>query len=650
MATDSSWVRLQSWLPISALLLVATLAFRRLDDFDTWWHLAAGRWIARNGTVMSKDTLSFTVPDNEWVNLQWLYDLLLYAVYGAGGATALVLASVACFVATFVLLQRHVQRLIGPVLATLLLAWVATTVNERFLIRPEMATFPLLAAVQLVLTAGRERPATLRWLVPIMLAWTNLHSLFILGVAAMLCAIGGALVAEVPLLPRGWRRDSAWPREARKELLIWGSASLAATLINPYFFRALTFPFELMTRIDGSADVYQIIGEFRRPFSGYFLTYAIGSYQVMFFAGLVLAVLAGLVRAFAPSRRGEEQGGGRFDLGWLVFFLALSYLSLLARRNIGVFAVGVAPFLASCLAILISRMPRRYSRPDTMVAKAATAVVPAAMLALSLFVATNGWYARTGETHEFGPGVFDANFPVRAVEFFRAHALPGPTYCDLTAGGYLAWDDPSGRGVYVDGRLEVYDTPFLQHYFRTLSDGRAWLADAEQRQIQSVFLFHRWGNRQALIRFLLGVPAWRLVYYDEVAAIFVRAAGNEGVVAKARESFVADWRPRTDALLFGPTRTASWQWPVERYTALVAYARLREAMGDPSSAAPYFEKALTHRIPREYELEILQRLAQFRAQRGETAQARALLERARALAPADENVRAMLAQLGGSGS
>jgi hypothetical protein len=284
-----------------------------------------------------------------------------------------------------------------------------------------------------------------------------------------------------------------------------------------------------------------------------------------------------------------------------------------------------------------------------MPARAATIALPLLLACMSGFVVTNGWYARTAETHEFGTGVFEVNFPLRAVDFFRKHELPGPTYCDLTAGGYLAWDDPSGKGVYVDGRLEVYDTPFLQHYFNTLSDGRAWLREADARGIQSVMLFHRWGNRQALIRFLLGVPAWRMVYYDDVGAVFVRTAGNEDRIAKAREDFLGTWRPRTEELLSGPTATASWQWPIERYTAVIAYARLREAMGDNSGALPWFEKALTLALPLEFEIEVLQRVAQHRYSKGDVAQARTMLERALALAPDDPNIRAMLSQLDAAG-
>ena len=100
-------------------------------------------------------------------------------------------------------------------------------------------------------------------------------------------------LAETQGLPARWREDSAWPAEARRELLIWGGAAIGATLANPYLVRAWLFPIELMRRIDGSNGAYLAIGEFRPPFSGYFPTFALSSYQVMIFTLAGLAVLAG---------------------------------------------------------------------------------------------------------------------------------------------------------------------------------------------------------------------------------------------------------------------------------------------------------------------------------------------------------------------
>lgn len=648
MRKQSFLARLTPLLPVFALLVVAALALRRIDDFDTWWHLASGRWIATNASVPRTDPLSFTVSANEWINLQWLYDLSMYGVYAVAGANGLVIAATACFVTTFVLLLASVRRALPPLAATLWLVWVAMTVSERLLVRPEMVSFPLLAAVLLVLGQGRANEGRRLWmLAPLMLAWANLHSLFIFGLAAIACACGGASIAEVPrLLPRGWRRDSAWPAPARRRLFVWGAIAAACTLINPYFHKAWVFPLELMSRIDGSSGVYQVIGEFRPPFSGYFPTFAIGSYQSMvLFAGA--AVLgAGLVRAFGGARDHDPARDGAFDVGALVFTAALVWLSLLARRNIGVFAIGAAPFLAQCAKVLASRLPREWRSADGIAIRGLTMLTPAALVALALFVASNAWYARTGETHEFGLGVFEANFPVRAVEFFRSQGLPGPTYNDMTAGGYLTWDDPSGNGVYIDGRLEVYDTEFFSAYMQSLSDGRLWLQEVDRRGINSAILFHRWSNRQSLIRFLLGGRTWGLVYYDEVAAVFVRlSAAGESLTSKARAAFVGEWRPRTDAVLSSPAPTWSWQWPIQRYTAVIAYARLIEVLGDRDLALSLFEKALALPLPFDYEIETLARAAQYRIARGELAQARMHLERARRLDPHDSDLLAMIAEL-----
>ncbi|MBI5506423.1 MAG: tetratricopeptide repeat protein [Deltaproteobacteria bacterium] len=651
MGNKSFLTRLTPFLPVFSLAVVAALALRRIDDFDTWWHLASGRWIATHVRVPHTDPLSFTVTSNEWINLQWLYDLSMYQVYTLAGANGLVIASTACFVATFVLLLTNVRRALPPLAVTLWIVWVAMTVSERLLVRPEMATFPLLAGVLLVLAQGRGNEGRRLWLLaPLMLAWANLHSLFIVGLAAIMCACGGALIAETPLLPRGWRRDSAWPAPARRRLLVWGATAAACTALNPYLYRAWVFPFELMSRIDGSRGVYQVIGEFRPPFSGYFPTFAMGSYQTMILAGAVVVIAAGLVRASGRADGHDPARDGAFDVGALVFTAALAWLSLLARRNVGVFAIGAAPFLAQCAKVLASRLPRAWRSADGIVISAITAAMPVALVALMVFVASNAWYARTGETHESGLGVFKANFPVRAVEFFRAQGLPGPTYNDMTAGGYLTWDDPSGKGVYIDGRLEVYDTEFFSQYMQSLGDGRLWLQEVDRRGINSAILFHRWGNRQSLIRFLLGGREWGLVYYDEVAAVFVRlSAAGDSLTRKARADFVAEWRPRTDALLDGPLATWSWQWPIERYTAIIAYARLIEVLGDRELALALFEKALALPLPPDYQIETAVRAAQYRAARGDTAQARMHLERARRLAPHDPELLAMIAELNAAG-
>ena len=679
--------RFARMLPALSLALVGVFSLHRLDDFDTWWHLAAGRWIVQHRSIPATDVLSWTVPHNGWTNLQWLYDVLLYGLWSLGGPNLMVLASVACFVVMAALVARHASRFAGPVVVAFLVAWLAATANERFFLRPEMVTFPLLAAVQLVLAEGRTDPRRLRLLVPLMALWANLHSLFIVGIAAIGCAIGGALLALVPLLPAGWRRDSAWEPDARRQLLVWGVAGITATLANPWFGRALLFPLELMTRIDGSSPVYGVIGEFRRPFSDYFPTLALGSYQVMLAAAVLFAGIAAVIRALAgdategrgrAARRAQRAGlpgapktgctngeaaavmradvpaasvatptgpAPGFDLGLFAFALLLGGLSLMARRNVALFAVGAAPFLAACIGVLASRLPASWKRPGSAASRTAAAAVFVAMLVAGGSVVTNAWYARTGETHEFGLGVLEPNFQERAVRFWREQGLPGPLYNDMTAGGYLTWDDPTGGGVYVDGRLEVYDTPFFAAYLQGLGNFAQWSRDADARGIQGVMVFHRWGNRHGFLRALVASGRWSLVYFDETVAIAVRSEGNEARIEAARTAFREQWQQRTVDSLSGPRASFAWQWGIGRYTAQLAYAALLETLGMGQEALRWLEAGIATGLPRDLEVDAHQRAAGQLATLGRWSEARVHLQRALALVPGDPDTTAMLQRL-----
>ena len=299
---ESLSARARRFAPTAVLVVAAALAFRSLDDSDTWWHLASGRWIAAHSSVPRTDPFSHTVPDHAWINVQWLYDLVLYGLYRAGGASLLVLVATAAFTGAIALLLRTLRRWVGPLAAAALGLAAVVVAEERFLIRPEMVSLPLLGALLWVLLADRDASGRrLVWLPLLMLIWVNTHSLFVIGLFCVACATTAALGLEAAARMTG--RKSA-DTERTKRLTVAALATAAAALVNPYFVRGFLFPLELLTRIDGSSSVYQSIGEFRAPWSGYFETLAISAYQslTIFSALVVVAGAASCARRHASAR------------------------------------------------------------------------------------------------------------------------------------------------------------------------------------------------------------------------------------------------------------------------------------------------------------------------------------------------------------
>ena len=63
------------------LALVVTAAFllgcQELFDSDVWWHVRAGQWIWASGRVPASDPFTFASADRPWIDLHWLFQLML---------------------------------------------------------------------------------------------------------------------------------------------------------------------------------------------------------------------------------------------------------------------------------------------------------------------------------------------------------------------------------------------------------------------------------------------------------------------------------------------------------------------------------------------------------------------------------------------
>ncbi len=603
-------------LPLLVVGLAGAFALRRLENTDTWWHLASGRWIVKHGSIPSMDTLSWTVPDHPWINVQWLYDVLIYGIYRLGGPSLLVISSAICYTAAIAILLVNVRRHVGPIAAAALCAVAVMISQERYEIRPEMISYLLLSVMIWLYATGRVSNSRRLWAVPVvMLLWANTHSLFVLGMVIVISQMVGVLITDLPILPSGWRR----PVEpvVRKKVLTTGAVALAATLINPFFIKGATFPFKLISRISGDNPVFRAIGEFRRPFENYFVNNTVLAYRWFFFFALAVVSAAIIIAALQRSARSavagkelsradrrrllreEQRRKGapsspvqerpkevppvemHVDLADIAVLAGIAYLSLLARRNMAIFAIGGTPYIAACLALLAARFPQALKPTLASV----RGVLAAALILLVLggywFIASNGFYKWTDDLREFGLGQLDMRFPVRAAAFMKAQGLPGPLYNDLGNGGYLAWAEPIPGGVYMDGRLEVYDSDFFAQYMRELSDPGAWQAEMDRKGVQTVLQFYWWGNMRTLIQYLLNDSRWALVYYDETSVLFVRRAGNEGRISRAQSAFTVE-REALERTLLEPVQ--SWQWPMGRVRALEMYSDILNMIGRSNDA------------------------------------------------------------------
>jgi tetratricopeptide (TPR) repeat protein len=560
------------------LLLIGLFALRQVASPDIGFHLTAGNYILSGNGWPQTDPFTYTVNDHAYIDTSWGYQVCLALLERISGAPGMILIHVVLVLTVFSLVAlttRTVPGEISLLIPLLLLGGVAA--EPRLEVRPELLSFTFLALVLYLLHRHAEGLRSPLWLLPpIFLAWTNSHSLFVLGWVAMGCFLVGLLLK---------RKRVDW------SLLGWTAASVAIGLVNPYGWRALAFPLTLLTRMRGENVFSRNIGEFASP-----LAY-VRSEQLMFYLAPIVCFFVFALLVLLSLRSLLRQK--RF---WCVLLAAAFLpLSLIMFRNIPLLTVACLPGAVWGLsfgrvldAIKLRGRPRRWVRHAFLGSLVVLVVV------LGWRVCTDAYYVSARRLERFGLGWNALVLPIDAADYVRRVALPGRMLNHLNFGATLMWslDEP----VFIDGRLEVMGEEFYQEYRQAL-DSRAGLQAAVERHAIDWIIFP-YRLRPHLLTGLARDPDWRLVYADHLAAIFV--ARGPGVARLVDETVRDVERPRgpvvdvaalpglgrvprstpLDRWLAGLIRRQ--QYPTESFNRGVLHAYL----GQHARAAGEFAKAI----------------------------------------------------------
>jgi hypothetical protein len=567
------WARRAATLAI--FLFVAALQIHRLDDADTWWHLASGRLIVETGSVLAADPFSFTAPGAPWINRQWLFETALYGLWRLAGPDGVILGTGAIFVAAFACAWRLARRSL-PVWAAAAVVWLAAEAAvERFTIRPEAATLCLLAVTVLLLD-GRLGWRKAIVLIALQVVWANVHALSVLGLIPVGGELAGALAARWLPLPAGWREASRRPDDEVMRLGLVVLGGVMAQAATPSGVAGATYPFWLLTLIRGGVP----------------LSFTIVEHRATALAELSPAAARAWIALLALTGLATGLSLRRWRIGHVLSAAVFIALSFMARRNVALLGFGTLPLVASGLAPVIAsadgRLGRwRWARP-----------VIAFGLALALLyaagrVVTGAYYGAARLTRAFGLGESLVLFPTAAVGFLESEAPAARAFNDDTLGGLLLWRAFPPRQVFFDGRLQVYPEAVHRDYQRVLDDPAAFAEVAQRWGVTAAILAHPSPGRLELAMAIARLPGWRIAYLDAGAVVLVADGKPQGqpvgIAGPARAIAVTGLGAGLEGAL------APWRPPIE--AALAYYQRGRAILalfgrGGAPAARADFEQAL----------------------------------------------------------
>jgi hypothetical protein len=555
--------------------VVGYVAYFPLTDTDIWWHLAAGRLIVERGQLLRVDPFALDTNSASWIDVHWLFQVLVYLGYRAGGALALVIGKCALVgVGAWALLRaavvasapspEHSTSPGAPSLPQpLLLLLIALPVYlARYLVlaRPVVLTL-LFVAVYLLLLERQRRGARLRelWLLlPLQVLWANVQGLYLLGPAIVACTlIGETLSALVARRFAGFTAPR--PRVLGALALLLGGL-LVVNLATPYGWSALRLPFTLLSRID--------------PLAGDLFTYNISENippwvlertelgAIGYFKWIAAASFASFLLAWR-----------HVSISRLLIVSMMFALSLLASRNVLLLCWVGGWALASNLGVAIDGWRGRLA----VARRALPAVGVLGLATLSLLAASGS--RDDVPTSELAP----FRVPVEAAERLRELRLEGRLFNSVRYGGYIAWALWPQHRPFIDGRLVLRSAAQFAEHLRLLDEPARFEAFRRVHDLRLALLPTAAADERylPLVAQLYRDPSWRLLYTDGTQALFARA-DLPGAAAAPRVDLAA--RVTTQRIITDLERRYA-RWPAVLERAQLHLGRLLAEVGQLDRAA-----------------------------------------------------------------
>ena len=475
-------------------ILIFAMAARTPLDSDLWWHLRSGQENSLSGHPLLTDVFSFTRYGSPWINHSWLSQVLFYWAFLKGGFFALggLIAGLAVLSMALVYLQLD-GALLMKVAGLLLGSIVASTVWGA---RPQLFSLVLMALVGYLLYLLKWRAKDRLWLLPIIFAvWSNLHGGYALGFLWIGFFLAGEGVNHLFKLQSG----PLLPGRKIARLVFWSVLAALAVLINPNGIDMWKIPFQTVN----VGALQQFIPEWASP-----------NFHVLLqqsFLWLFFAIFASVALS--------QQGMDGVDL---VSVLGFGYMSLLAQRNFGPFALAAVPVLVRYGSRAVDQWQSRSPWPAWAVqlwtgkssspAGRLKVVLDLAVVCLLLLAAFAKLYIVTQ------PALVDTfiqqQYPAQAVRWLEQNHPQGSVLNEYNWGGFLAWNLPRIQ-VFVDGRTDLFGDEVIGEWMTAVEGDDGWEKVLENNKVDLVMIAPWRGLNEKLSH-----SDWKLLYQDPQVVIY----------------------------------------------------------------------------------------------------------------------------------
>lgn len=524
-------------LPYVLCFLVAfVLAMKQLREPDIWWQLLAGRWMLEHGEITRTDVFSYTMTGHAWINVKWLYEIIIAIIEKACGPHGVLLlqglvniAIAYCLLKTLHNFSRLLKKEVSIFYAIVPFLLFLAIVEYRMAGRPEMISH-LMCTVFLFFII--KYPALewkkVWWLIPLQCLWANMHEGYPVGLVLI-----GTLVAGNGLYYLITQEKKDLQQTIRASIVF--AAALLVVLLNPNGIQLWKQPFEI----------------YRQVWANKYTTELYSVLQVEYWtieAKWHIALLVSVILFWIVQLRRDWENKNSVlrnpaVLTYLLLIPLFGYLSVTANRNIIFSEIILFPSVPLMIAAIIKAIKANTWKIYIELQKGAFLITCVIALVMYVTIITNAFYKYTDSPNRYGLHINMLHNPVGASRFLKANHITGTGFSDYFASSYLLWDMYPAFRSYIDLRdLDVFPTDFFEGYFDIYAHPNKFYDEDKKYNFNYVVIST--SQLIGLQQKLYYEKGFYLIYVDPVAAIFIRENdGNKPLIDNKEVQKLFTWPP-----------------------------------------------------------------------------------------------------------
>ena len=508
------------------LFSVFFLAITKINDTDTWMHLAFGRLIWLTKGFPSTEPFVYTNLGSPFAYTSWLFSVVYYLAYSAMNVYGVILLKAISVAAVFcILLMDSLRPYRNYVVSIAVLIVMVFLLRDRFVERPDVFMMVFLSFSIFSLNAYICENKKYIYFLPIVhLIWANCHSSINLMVIPFGAVLAGGLMQSFFKL-KAVESGHVPSRSQLKTILLVFLASFALTFLNPNFAGQYLYGYNML-----SIPWYkQEILELQAP------TWQAIQWPYLVSLSIILSFLFNMKRISFIN---------------VLLIIPFMYLSLVSVRFIYILGIVAAPILSKNISSIVQgRSIEKYllKKASVVVMSIITVLYPI------LFVFNGNTYGRDRNAPGFG--IDYETVPEDALRYMDRNRINGRMFSVFEWGGYINWRDFPKRSVFVDPRGEI---PFdlLEKLTSALNDPSIMDRLTEKYDFQAVLI--KYPNMADIYKEIgdadidpaFSNPNWALVYWDGRALLYLRRGGGyDGIIARDEYKLV---KPSRELNIFTP--------------------------------------------------------------------------------------------------